>query len=1169
MRKRKWKRKVVSILLIVCLLAGTVPTAMSRTEAFSLDILSFVEKTGSIINGGKKAYEQAKKEKWSPGKAFFGTFKSIGQELLGIGGDESPGSTVVVNQVDLSQVEKELAGIQDTLKEQNITLNRLEADLKANTDSLAKQIAELGAKIDQTDQKKTYEAYLNNYFEFYNDFCEAMGRSESILNTMYTGDPTERAVKNAYDRVYELKGTKYTGDYYSAVENLGKYIQGKYQSTNPGSLIDILCKYYKLAGYDDNQTAEAIREFVAQTYYTYCLSNYYYMAVTLYQDTYMTEHDGKSYMTDFDVVLSKEEIEGNSKSMLEGLMKTTFQIFYDLNKHFCSLEDQKVFYEIPDGGLMRAMQDSKMDVEPGSSLELPKSEEILNSYFGEDYSKMFGDICNYTYESTDDAVTIKENKIQFADNLSNGKEINVDIYCTVADQKTKLHTYTFTGKKGALSGGYGTYEYPCMIKTTDDFYEFAIDYDMSGYYVTLMNDLDFSGKATSIVRKDFSGVFYGNGHTISHIENHYAVGEENMAVGGNNGLFARIAGGKVYDLTVKDCEFDVYGERGTYNIGTLAGKVCKKGIVERCEVVDSNATSSSNTVTASVGGIAGTVENGTLKGCVVRNSEASAGGNGTIAYIGGVAGFIHEDSTVTYCGRENTPIVSLVSTKDSAAGSVIGQARRSTVKNCWVYMTQDNWQVGQDLIKYANIAYGGFVGRSEMTVYDNLRMYDGTNASTSISKEEAIGDLSSGENASLIRTDDLNCEQSGFSSQSYLTNADLTGHPVRLHPVVMTLDTENVKKSYYYGEPLEMSGLVTYTGRGSVMGTVIPYEIETDYQADKAGTYNVKISVGKLEASYKVTVAKKPHTYEQVVEAATCTKPGKVTYKCTDEGCDAVLSSETLPQLGHKMEHHEKVEADYDNDGVKEYWSCTRCKKDFLDDKGDREATGEDLVIPMLRHEMEHHDKTIASTTKDGNVEYWHCTICEKNFLDEKGKQEIAEGAEVIAKASNIKLNTQSYNYDGKAKKPSVTVKDSKGKALAKVDYSVAYASGCKNVGSYTVTITLKNNYNGSVKKTFTIVPKTTSISKVTAGKKKMTVKWKKQATQTSGYQLQYGAASNFKGAKTTTITKNKTVSKSVSKLKAKKKYYVRIRTYKTVKVNGKSMKLYSTWSKAKSAKVK
>ena len=104
---------------------------------------------------------------------------------------------------------------------------------------------------------------------------------------------------------------------------------------------------------------------------------------------------------------------------------------------------------------------------------------------------------------------------------------------------------------------------------------------------------------------------------------------------------------------------------------------------------------------------------------------------------------------------------------------------------------------------------------------------------------------------------------------------------------------------------------------------------------------------------------------------------------------------------------------------------------------------------------------------------------------------------------------------------------------------------------------------------TYSINPKGTSVSKVTAAKKGFKVTWKKQTTQTTGYQVQYSTSSKFKSAKTATISKNKTTSKSVSKLSAKKKYYVRVRTYKTVKVNGKNVKLYSGWSKAKSVTTK
>ena len=200
---------------------------------------------------------------------------------------------------------------------------------------------------------------------------------------------------------------------------------------------------------------------------------------------------------------------------------------------------------------------------------------------------------------------------------------------------------------------------------------------------------------------------------------------------------------------------------------------------------------------------------------------------------------------------------------------------------------------------------------------------------------------------------------------------------------------------------------------------------------------------------------------------------------------------------------------------------------------------------------------TKATTKKNGSI-VTKCSVCgnvSKNT--------------VIYYPKTIMLSTTSYTYDGKAKKPSVTVKDSKGKKISASNYTVSYSKGRKNVGKYTVTIKLKGNYSGTVKKTFTIKPKATTLSKVTAGKKAFTVKWKKQTSQTTGYQIQYSTSSKFKGAKTVTIPKNKTTSKKVTKLKSKKKYYVRVRTYKTVKVNGKNTKIYSSWSKAKTVKTK
>lgn len=173
-----------------------------------------------------------------------------------------------------------------------------------------------------------------------------------------------------------------------------------------------------------------------------------------------------------------------------------------------------------------------------------------------------------------------------------------------------------------------------------------------------------------------------------------------------------------------------------------------------------------------------------------------------------------------------------------------------------------------------------------------------------------------------------------------------------------------------------------------------------------------------------------------------------------------------------------------------------------------------------------------------------------------------------IAKINSVALAKTSYAYDGKVKKPAVTVKDSKGKAVAASNYTVTYASGRKNVGRYAVKITFKNGYNGTKTLYFNIVPKGTTVSKVTSpAKKQLRVTWKKQATQTTGYQIQYSTSAKFtaKTTKTVTVKNSKTTATTIKKLTSKKKYYVRIRTYKTVSKKN----YYSAWSKAKNIKVK
>lgn len=170
----------------------------------------------------------------------------------------------------------------------------------------------------------------------------------------------------------------------------------------------------------------------------------------------------------------------------------------------------------------------------------------------------------------------------------------------------------------------------------------------------------------------------------------------------------------------------------------------------------------------------------------------------------------------------------------------------------------------------------------------------------------------------------------------------------------------------------------------------------------------------------------------------------------------------------------------------------------------------------------------------------------------------------VLATKAKIIGCKDSYTYTGKSIKPSIKI-ILNGKTLkAGTHYTVSYAKN-KLVGTATVSVHGKGDIKGETSTKFKIVPKKTSISKVSSAKRAFTVKWKKQPAQTSGYEVRYSSNPSMSGSKTKTISKNSILSKKISSLKAKRKYYVQVRTYK--KVSG--SKYYSSWSSAKSVKTK
>ena len=314
----------------------------------------------------------------------------------------------------------------------------------------------------------------------------------------------------------------------------------------------------------------------------------------------------------------------------------------------------------------------------------------------------------------------------------------------------------------------------------------------------------------------------------------------------------------------------------------------------------------------------------------------------------------------------------------------------------------------------------------------------------------------------------------------------------------------------------------------------------------------------------------------------TCTKEGMSEAKvCTVCG-EFTVEPEVIPVVAHKEALLPRVEATCTMEGMTEGKFCSVCGEIFKEQE----------IIPAIDHNfsewsisteptctevgeesrvcacgkiekrevvvIDHVFEEYVNTTKAGFGQKGEltatCLLC-------KDKTDTKEIAAVVVPVMN------SYTFDNKAKKPTVTVVDEEGN---NIPAKVSYAKGRKAVGRYAVKITLTgDNYSGTETVYFSINPAAKSISKVSAGKKALTVKWKKASSknrkQMTGYQIRYSTSSKMTKAKTVTVKSTSATSKTIKKLEAKKYYYVQIRTYKTVK----GVKYYSRWSKAKKVKTK
>ena len=336
---------------------------------------------------------------------------------------------------------------------------------------------------------------------------------------------------------------------------------------------------------------------------------------------------------------------------------------------------------------------------------------------------------------------------------------------------------------------------------------------------------------------------------------------------------------------------------------------------------------------------------------------------------------------------------------------------------------------------------------------------------------------------------------------------------------------------------------IAKTGHKSVTDKAIPATCTTDGKTEGSHC-SVCGAVIKAQEIIKAT----GHKFGNwtTIKPATCTESGTQIRKC--ETCGAT-ESKSLSAKGHTEVVDKAIPATCTTDGKTEGSHCSVCGA----------VIKAQTTITATGHKSSGWIVDKAASIGVKGSKHKECTVCKK----------VLETAEIpalskisISKAS-VTLSTSTYAYDGKAKKPGVTVKLN-GKTLKNgTDYSVTYSNNTK-VGTAKVTIKGKGNYSGTITKTFKINPAKQEIQKLTAKSKAFFVDWAQKGSAT-GYEIQYATNSKFTSAKKVTITNNKTDTKTISKLSGKKKYYVRVRSYTTVK----GTKYYGAWSASKSVTTK
>lgn len=201
--------------------------------------------------------------------------------------------------------------------------------------------------------------------------------------------------------------------------------------------------------------------------------------------------------------------------------------------------------------------------------------------------------------------------------------------------------------------------------------------------------------------------------------------------------------------------------------------------------------------------------------------------------------------------------------------------------------------------------------------------------------------------------------------------------------------------------------------------------------------------------------------------------------------------------------------------------------------------------------------KVRAFVTKDGNVK-----------STRYGYYSDVQSIKTYQSIDKVTIPYSAYTWTGKARKPSVKVKDPKGKLIPAANYTVTYSNNI-NVGTAKITVTGKGSCAGTYVKEFVIKPAKNEITSITTKDRAFKISWKQGTPGTVGYQVLYSTTSDFSANVHSYTSSNLTdLSENFSKVpKAGETWYVKVRSFYTK--DGKvSSTRYGNYSDVKSITV-